>query len=131
MEVDMKKYVAVLTVIGLFGLGLVAFAQDKTAPTPPAKPGRQAPGQNGPMERLKNWLNLTPEQVTKLQDFRKANQDGQKAFRDQMTKLRQELGPLMKDAKSDRNKINGLVDQVAKLAADRMKRGIQNARSLE
>jgi Spy/CpxP family protein refolding chaperone len=127
----MKKSLAVLTVIGLLGFGFFAFAQNKPAPSPQAKPGQQAPGPNGPMQRLKAWLNLTPEQVTKLQDFRKANQEGQKAFQDQMKKLRDELGPLMKDSKSDQNKINGLIDQVAKLSADRIKRGYQNARNLE
>lgn len=125
----MKKYLAVLTVIGIIAFGFISFAQEK--PAPPAKPGQQAAAPAGPMQRLKNWINLTPDQEAKLKEFQKARQDEQKAFGDQMKKLREELAPLMKDSKSDTNKVNGLIDQVTKLQADRMKKGVLNERNLE
>ncbi len=125
----MKKYLAILTVIGIIAFGFLSFAQEKPAPQP--KPGQQAAAPGGPMQRLKNWLNLTPDQETKLKEFQKARQDEQKAFGDQMKKLRDELAPLMKDSKSDTNKINGLIDQTTKLQADRMKKGVLNERNLE
>ncbi len=127
----MRKSVAILAIFGLLGLGSMVFAQEKPSPTPPAKPGLPAPGSAGPMQRLANWLQLTPDQVTKFKDFQKANQEGHKAFQAQMKKLSAELGPLMKDAKSDLNKINGLIDQIGKLSIERIKRGYQNARNLE
>jgi Spy/CpxP family protein refolding chaperone len=125
----MKKYLAVLTVIGILAFGFISFAQEK--PAPPAKPGQQAAAPAGPMQRLKNWLNLTPDQESKLKEFQKARQDEQQAFGDQMKKLRDELAPLMKDSKSDTNKVNGLIDQISKLQADRMKKGVLNERNLE
>jgi Spy/CpxP family protein refolding chaperone len=121
----------ILAIIGLLGLGSMAFAQEKPSPTPPAKPGQPASGSAGPMQRLANWLKLTPDQVTKFKDFQKANQEGHEAFQAQMKKLGDELGPLMKDGKSDLNKINGLIDQIGKLSTERIKRGYQNARNLE
>ena len=64
----------------------VSFAQN-----PPAKPG---PGDG---ERLANFLSLTPEQQTKLDEIRKARQEEAKAFREEMGKLRPQLREAMKD----------------------------------
>lgn len=125
----MKKYLAVLTVLGIIAFGLVSFAQDKPASS--QKPGQQAQVPGGPGERLKTWLNLTPDQETKLKEFQKARQDEMTSFRDQMKKMRDELGPLMKDSKAEANKINGLIDQITKLQAERMKKGVQNGRNFE
>jgi Spy/CpxP family protein refolding chaperone len=128
----MKKRIALLAIAGLIFLSLGAFAQQppaKTEKPAPAKPGQTAPGprgQQGPLARLQNFLNLTPEQVQKFKDFQKVRQDEQKSFRDQMQKLRGDLRPLLKDEKADKGKINGLIDQIAKLGADRAKQALGN-----
>ncbi|MGA2587442.1 MAG: Spy/CpxP family protein refolding chaperone [Candidatus Aminicenantales bacterium] len=125
----MKKYLAAVTIIGFLFLSVSAFAQQ-----PPAKPEKQAEpaqGPNTPQDRLKNFLNLTPEQETKIKDMQKARQDEQKVFQEQMKKLRGELIPLLKDAKADQNKINGLVDQIAKLGAERTKKVLANRNPLQ
>ncbi len=83
-----------------------------------------------PLERLKTALGLTDEQVAKLQESRKAQQEAQQAFRGEMQKLRGELAPLLKDPKADTGKINGLIDRIAKLGADRAKKGVQDRGAL-
>ena len=122
----MKQRTAILAIAGMLLLGVGAFAQQQ----PPAKPQKPAPqGQTGdkpqgrpdPMARLADYLKLTPEQIQKIKDVQKTRQDQQKAFRDQMQKLRGDLRPLLRDEKADPAKANGLIDQIAKLGADRAK----------
>ena len=128
----MKKRTAILAIAGLMLLSVSIFAQQPPAKPEkpvPAKPGQTAPGpqgQQGPMARLQSYLNLTPEQIQKFKDFQKSRQDEQKAFRGEMQKLRGDLRPLLKDEKADKSKINGLIDQIAKLGADRAKQALGN-----
>jgi Spy/CpxP family protein refolding chaperone len=123
-EDAMKKSLIGLIALGLLGGGLALSAQDRPAPAPRAKAAPAAPGQRAllPLERLKNALGLTDDQVAKLQDQRKAQQESQKTFRDGMQKLRGELAPLLRDPKADPNKVNGLFDQIARLGAERAKK---------
>lgn len=76
-------------------------------------------------ERVKEQLNLTPEQEAKLKEFREARMEDRKAFREKMTKLRDEFQALMKDPKADEKKIDGLIDEMAKLRASQFKAGIK------
>ncbi len=125
----MKKYLAVATITGFLFLTLGALAQQP--PAKPERPARPAPGPEGPLANLKEFLKLTSEQEAKLREFEKTRQEDHKAFRDQMQKLRGELNPLLKDPKADQNKINGLIDQMAKLSADRMKKALANRNPLQ
>jgi len=125
----MKKYLAALTILGFLFLSAGTFAQQP--PAKPEKPAKPAPAQQGPQANLKDFLQLTTEQEAKLKDMQKARREEQKAFQDQMQKLRGELMPLLKDQKADQNKINGLVDQIAKLGADRTKKVLANRNPLE
>jgi len=125
----MRKYLIVLTIIGFLFLTVGGSAQQ-----PPAKPEKLAkpgPGPQGPLANLKDFLKLTPEQEAKLKDFETVRQGEMKAFREQMEKLHGELNPLLKDPKADQNKINGLIDQISKLNADRMKKGLANRNPLQ
>ena len=125
----MRKYFAVLTILGFLFLSAGTFAQQP--PAKPEKPAKPAPAQQGPQANMKDFLQLTTEQEAKLKDMQKARQEEQKAFRGQMQKLRGELAPLLKDPKADQNKINGLVDQIAKLGADRTKKVLANRNPLQ
>jgi Spy/CpxP family protein refolding chaperone len=130
----MKKYFAGLMILGMLGGAAFLGAQEKPAPAqaPKAKPAPTAPAQRGqmPLERLKNALGLTDDQAAKLQESRKAQQEAQKGFREQMQKLRGELAPLLKDPKADAAKVNGLIDQMSKLGADQAKKGFQERGAL-
>lgn len=125
----MKKYLAAATILGFLFLTVGVFSQQP--PAKPEKPAKPAPGPQGPLANLKDFLKLTPEQEAKLKDLQKGRQEEAKAFRDQMQKLRGELNPLLKDPKADQNKINGMIDQMAKLSADRMKKGLANRNPLQ
>jgi len=84
-----------------------------------------------PLARLKEYLNLTPEQEAKLQDFLKARVEERKAFQEQINKMHSELTPLLKDPKADQNKISSLIDQIAKMRADQTKKALTSRRDME
>jgi Spy/CpxP family protein refolding chaperone len=85
----------------------------------PQKPQTQEQTRMGRMGR--NFLNLTPEQEKKLQDFRDARMKDRTAFRDEMMKMREEMRGLNKDPQANAAKIDGLIDQMFKLRADQAK----------
>jgi len=70
---------------------------------------------------LEDYLDLTPDQKAKLEEFRKARQEERQAFLDQMDKLRTELRELRKDPQANEKKIDALIDEMFKLRAGRMK----------
>jgi Spy/CpxP family protein refolding chaperone len=72
------------------------------------------------------WLNLTPEQKTKLGEFRKARQEEMRTFSEQARKLRTELRELMKDPEANENKIDSVIDEMSKLRASQMKGGLRH-----
>lgn len=123
----MKKYFAALTILGFLFLSVGGFAQQP--PAKQEKPAAQA--QKVPLAGLKEFLQLTPDQEAKIKEMQKARQEDQKSFREQMQKLRGELAPLLKDSKADQNKINGLVDQIAKLGAERTKKVLANRNPMQ
>jgi Spy/CpxP family protein refolding chaperone len=100
---------------------------------PGAASGQQA-GQDKPQPQEKSRLrdmakdlyNITPEQEKKVQELRDARMKDRQAFRDQLTKAREEMRSLMKDPKANEAKIDGLIDQMAKLRADRAKTAIRD-----
>jgi len=68
-----------------------------------------------------DYLDLTPDQTAKLEEFRKAGQEERQAFLDQMGKLRADLKELRKDPQANEKKIDALIDEMFKLRAGRMK----------
>lgn len=80
---------------------------------------------------LKDALQLTPEQEKKLEEFRQARQQEAKVHREKMDQLRTELRKLMVDPKADEQKINSLIDQMARGRADRMKASYKNRKEWE
>lgn len=120
-----RAVIAALVALGAFSLG--AFAQEK----PAEKPRLAAPAAKAPLARVKEALQLTPEQEAKLKEFHKARQTEAQAFGDQMKKLRQEMQALRQDGKADPAKMDGLIDQVFKLQAERAKAGLRSVKERE
>ncbi len=87
------------------------------------------PDQRAPLRE--DRLNLTPEQKTKLEEFRKARQEENEAFFEQMRKMRTDLREMMKDPQANEKKIDGLIDEMSKLRADRMKRSLRNSQEMK
>jgi len=80
---------------------------------------------------LKDALQLTPEQEKKLEEFRQARQQEAKVHWEKMDQLRTEWRKLMADPKADEQKINSLIDQMARVRADRMKALYKNKKEWE
>ena len=125
-----KTIIAGLTT-ALFLIGFAyAFAQAPAAkPAQPEQPMQPAPGSPG--ERLARFLDLTPEQVTKLTQIRKAMRADRQAFREEMTKLRPQLREALRDPNADTKKVDGLIDQMSQLRAARLKSTVQSLRSMK
>jgi len=125
----MKKYFVTIAIVALAAFALSAFAQDKAAALAPAQPDKQVAGR--PLARVKEALQLTPEQEARMKEFRKAREEENKAFTEQMKKVRTDMQALQKDDKADPNKVNGLIDQMFKLQADRAKSQFKNRKDME
>jgi Spy/CpxP family protein refolding chaperone len=116
--------------IGLASLVLMLAFIYSTMNAQAVRPPRA--GRSGAFPRvLKDALQLTPEQEKKLEEFRQARLDETKAYGEKMAPMRDELRKLMGDPKADEQKINNLIDQMAKLRADRMKALYQSKKTWE
>jgi Spy/CpxP family protein refolding chaperone len=121
----MKKQAIVLSVIvGFLLLPLWPLAaQEEPGPAPAPR--------MGPAPQLFKWLDLTPEQQAKLKDMRKAHEESMKGLREQQMKMGQEMKNLLADPKADQKKVDGLIDEMAKLQATRMKANIRFRQDME
>jgi len=116
--------------IGLVGLVLMLAFIYSTVNAQAVRPPKD--GRSGALSRvLKDALQLTPEQEKKLEEFRQARRNETKAYQEKMAPMRDELRKLMGDPKADDQKINNLIDQMAKLRADRMKALYQSKKAWE
>ena len=121
----MKKQIAVFSVIlGLLALALLPLAgQDEPGPAPVPE--------RGPGHGLQKWLDLTPDQQAKLEEVRKLRRDAIKSFGEEHQKMRQEMKKLLADPNADQKKIEGLIDDLAKLQAARMKSNLKFRQEFE
>jgi Spy/CpxP family protein refolding chaperone len=122
----MKKGWLAISLIAIFLTGIVAY----NLMAQPAQ-GQRMMGLRPGAQLLKDALQLTPEQEKKLQEFRQARLQEAKAFREKKSQMRQDLRKLMADPNADENKINGLIDQISKLRAERMKAQFKNRKEWE
>ncbi|HYA49371.1 MAG TPA: Spy/CpxP family protein refolding chaperone [Burkholderiales bacterium] len=106
---------------------VAAGAQEQAAPQD--KPQAQAPARL--RDRARELFNITPEQEKQIREFREARLKERQAFRGQMTKMRIELGSLMKDPKANAAAINDLIDGMSRLRAERMKAAIRTRGEFE
>jgi len=116
----MKKNLATMAVASVFLFFILM----------PLMTGAQ-PAKNPRAMLVKDILDLTPEQEAKLKELREARIKERKAFQEQIMKLEGELREAMKDPKADPKKVDGLIDEVSKLKADRMKSGFRNRKEAE
>jgi len=99
-------------------------AQEAQAP-PPA--GKKPPVKMGPRESL----GLTAEQEKALETFRKSRMDENRAFREEIMKLRGEMRELAQDPKAGEAKMNVLIDKTAQLRAERAKAAFKHRGEVE
>ena len=119
----MKRFTTAAAIVGILFTGFVLAQEKPAAPAPPAK---AKPAPQAPLAKMKEALQVTPDQEAKLKAFREARRNENEAFAEQMRKSRGDLQSLRRDPKTDPAKVNGLIDQIYKLQADRAKAGFKN-----
>ncbi len=123
----MKRYVLFMTLI-LFFLSFTIFppnAQGQEAKKPEKKVSRDHSSGWG------DFLDLTPEQKSKLEEFRKKRQEDRKESMENMQAVRKELRELMRDAEANEKKILGIYDQLEKLRSNRFKKFVQHRKEIK
>jgi len=95
---------------------LAVFVAAQTPPPPPGRPGPRAARAQAIAD-----LGLTPDQVKSLGEFHKARMNERLAFREDMGRFRGEMRALAGDPEANQAKIDKLIDQRAKLRAEREK----------
>jgi Spy/CpxP family protein refolding chaperone len=95
---------------------LAVFVAAQNPPPPPGRPGPRAARAQAIAD-----LGLTPDQVQALGEFRKARMNERMAFREEMGRLRGEMRAYAGDPEANQAKIDKLIDQRAKLRAEREK----------
>lgn len=78
-----------------------------------------------------NFLDLTDEQKSKLEEFRKTRQEEMKKLTDNMRAVRKELRELMRDPEANEKKILGLYDQISKFQSSRFKKFVQHRKEIK
>lgn len=125
-KMNSPRFIRVMAALFLAAVLAPAFLTAQDAQAPP-------PGGKNPRAKMqpREALGLTPEQEKSLEEFRKARMEENRAFRDEMMKVREEMRALAKDPKANEAKINGLIDKRAKLQAERAKAGFKNRAAVE
>jgi len=104
----MKRAVLSATLILAFAAALVVPLRAQTEP--------------GPLRMMvRDILNLTPDQEAKLDEMIRAQRAERQDYLDRMEKMSGELRALLRDPNGDRKRAEGLIDDMARLRAERMK----------
>jgi Spy/CpxP family protein refolding chaperone len=126
--IKMNPRMFLLATAVLFPAAILAaafiMAQEAKAPGPG---GKNPPART----RLREALGLSPEQEKALETSRKERMDENRAFREEMMKLRGEMRELAKDPEANEAKINGLIDKTAGLRAERAKAAFKHRGEVE
>ena len=126
IKMNSRMFIRVTTALFLAAILAPAFiTAQETQASPPG-------GKNPPVKMgLREALGLSPEQEKALETFRKARMDENRAFRQEMMKLRGEMRELAKDPKASEAKIDGLIDKTAELRAERAKAAFKHRGEVE
>ena len=125
-KMNSRMFIRVTAALFLAAVLAPVFITAQEAQAPP--PG----GKNPPAKmQSREALGLSPEQEKALETFRKTRMDENKAFREEMTKLRGEMRELAKDPKAGEAKINALIDKTAQLRAERAKAAFKHRGEME
>lgn len=116
----MKKYISLtalalflsMTLFPSFALGQVSDGPEEEVKIRPARTQR-------------DFLELTPEQKAKLEEFTKSAREKQKARFESMRKVQLEMREMMQDPEANEKEILKLYDQMSKLRADRFRDSLQ------
>lgn len=102
----------------------VALLASLAAAQEPPQARRQAGPRPG-LARLEAQLGLTSEQAQALEKLRQGRQEERRAFRGEMSKLRNEMRGLRQDPKADPARMDALIEKGARLRAEGEKRAFR------
>jgi hypothetical protein len=78
-----------------------------------------------------NFLDLTPEQESKLKEFRKMRQEERKEFQRKMREVRKKMAPMMRDPEANEKAIQGLYQEIAKLRSGHLAEVIMQKKEIK
>lgn len=118
----MKRYVIFMPLILIFLAFCLSpsFVHGQKSENPEKVMSREDP------RATENFLDLTPEQKSKLEEFRKMRQEERREFLRNMRKVRQELRELMRDPEANEKEIKGLYEKIAKLRSSHFTKFVQH-----
>lgn len=73
----------------------------------------------------RDFLGLTPEQKTKLEEFRKLGREKNRTYLEEIRKVRNEMREMMIDPEANEKEVLKLYDQMAKLRAEQFRYSLQ------
>lgn len=73
----------------------------------------------------RDFLGLTPEQKTKLEEFRKLGREKNRTYLEEIRKVRNEMREMMMDPEANEKEVLKLYDQMAKLRAEQFRYSLQ------
>ena len=123
----MKRYILFMTLI-LFFLSFSIYppsAQSQEVKKSEKNVSRDHPSGWG------DFLDLTPEQKSKLEEFRKKRQEERKESIENMRAVRKELRELMRDLEANEKKILGIYDKLSKFRSDCFKKFVQHRKEIK
>ncbi len=123
----MKRCVLFMTLI-LFFLGSTIFIPIAHSQEP------KKPEKNVSCDYPSTWeeyLDLTPEQKSKLDELRKKRRAERKESMKNMRAVRKDLRELMRDPEANEKKILEIFDKQAKFRSDRFKKSVQNRKEIK
>ncbi len=78
-----------------------------------------------------NFLDLTPEQESKLKEFRKMRQEERREFQSKMREVRKKMAPMMRDPEANEKAIQGLYQEIAKLRSGHLTQVIMHKKEIK
>lgn len=78
-----------------------------------------------------NFLDLTPEQKSKLKEFRKMRQEERREFQSKMREVQRQIAELMRDPEANEKAITGLYQEIAKLRSNHLTQIIRHKKEIE
>jgi len=78
-----------------------------------------------------NFLDLTPEQESKLKEFRKMRQEERREFQSKMREVRKKMARMMRDPEANEKAIQGLYQETAKLRSGHLAQVIMHKKEIK
>jgi len=121
----MKKHVVFVTLMAV----VLSFILFPAAVQGQEKKAEKEVSEGAPLPPM-GFLDLSPEQKAKLEEFRKMRREERKEFLKNIEPLRQRLESLLRDPNSDAKEIDALIDQISKLQSTHFKKVVQQRREI-